>query len=112
MLENRSETEKKSPGCENPLLHSGTKCHPLQEIIGKMSKEILGNPKIPGGTLDQILVGDVPSRLKNIPVPCTNFLRGYTRPYTNFSKKYIRPYILHFHFIFNLLGRETLQPSG
>ena len=47
-----------------------------------------------GGVLDQILDGDgdVPSKLKDIPVPYINCSKLYTRLYTYFLKIYTRPY--------------------
>ena len=58
-------------------------------------KPSLAFGSFPGVALDQVLVGDVPSRLQKHTCSLYQFFEKYTRPYTNFSKKYIRPYIFH-----------------
>ena len=44
---------------------------------------VLPTPRAPGGLLDLILDGDVPSRFQNIPVPYTNFSKMYTQFFKN-----------------------------
>ena len=75
----------------------------LLQMVNEAPKHYLGdcsmhfsyhgaNGNNPGGALDQILVGDVPSRFQKHTRSLYQFLKKYTRPYTKFSKKYILPY--------------------
>ena len=73
----------------NLQLHSNTLICSLKSTKFKL------RPLEPGGALDQILVGDVPSGFKSIPVPYTNFLQKYTRSlYQFFDKVYPTLYFI------------------